>query len=81
MAIQFILKYLFLLFGLATTRGKGIHQVLKCLLLPQFTWLGCTSKRAAIWLMVYSPRMASTATRALNAAVYDFRFIVTCTSI
>ena len=39
-------------------------------------WMGCTLNCDPNWLSVFSPRIASTATRALNFALYCFLVVV-----
>jgi len=40
--------------------------------LPFTIWMGCTLNCDPNWLSVFSPRIASTATRALNLGSYRF---------
>src|ERR1019366_5458832 len=39
-------------------------------------WMGCTLNCEPNWLSVFSPRIASIATRALNAGLYCFLVVV-----
>ena len=48
--------------------AENRRRVLQQLRLPAVTWFGCTSWCAAISATVFSPRIASRATRALNPA-------------
>jgi hypothetical protein len=54
--------------GLDRVAAEDSRRLLQQLGLPPVTWVGCTSWCAAISATVFSPRIASSATRALNAA-------------